>query len=98
MHRLAHDVVPAEGEREVRDPARDERARASLLQQRDRLDERLREGCVLLDPRGDGEDVGVEDDVLGRETRRLNEQVVRAAEDLDLALDRLRLARARRRP
>ena len=69
MHRLAHGVVAAEREREVRDPARDERARAALLQERDRVDERLREGRVLLDPGRDREDVRIEDDVLGREAR-----------------------------
>ncbi len=47
---------------------------------------------VLLDPRGDGEDVRVEDDVLGREARRLGQEVVGAAEDRDLPLDGLRLA------
>jgi hypothetical protein len=65
VHRLAHLVVPAEREREVRDASRDERSRTTLLEERDRLDECLREAGVLLDPRRDGEDVRVEDDVLG---------------------------------
>ena len=69
MHRLAHRVVPAECEREIRHTARDEHARATLLEERDRRDELLREGRVLLDPGGDGEDVRVEDDVLRREAR-----------------------------
>ena len=91
VHRLAHDVVAAEGEGEVRDAARHEDARASLLQERDGVDERLREQVVLLDPRGHGEDVGVEDDVLRREPGLLREQVVGAAENLDLALHRVGL-------
>ena len=91
VHRLAHRVVSAEREREVRDAARDERARAALLQQRNRVDERLRERRVLLDPGRDREHVRVEDDVLRREPGLADEQVVRPAEDLDLALDRLRL-------
>ena len=93
VHRLAHCVVPAEREGEVRDAAGDERARTTLLEERDRRDELLREGRVLLDPRGDGEDVRVEDDVLGREARGARQEVVGTSEDLDLALRRLRLAR-----
>ena len=91
VHRLADGVVSAEREGEVRDPSRDERARAALLQERDRVDERLRERRVLLDARGDGEDVRVEHDILGREPGIVDEQVVRAPEDLDLPLDRVRL-------
>ena len=91
VHRLAHVLVAAEGEREVRDPAARARARAALLDQRDRLDERPRELVVLLDPRRDREDVRVEDDVLGREPGLLDEQAVRALADLDLPLDGLRL-------
>ena len=51
----------------------------------------LRERGVLLDPGRDREHVRVEDDVLRREPRFGREQVVSAAEDLDLSLDRLRL-------
>ena len=92
MHRLADGVVPAEGEREVRDAARDEHARTALLEERDRVDERLRECCVLLDAGRDREHVRVEDDVLREEAGLLREQVVCPAEDLDLPLDALRLA------
>ena len=91
MHRLADGVVTAKREREVRDPARDERARAALLQERDRVDERLRVGRVLLDPGRHREDVWVEDDVVGREAGLRRDEVVRAAENLDLALDGVRL-------
>ena len=69
VHRLAHGVVAAEREAEVRDPAARLRARAALLDERQRLEERLREAAVLVDPRRDGEDVRVEDDVLRREAR-----------------------------
>jgi hypothetical protein len=41
---------------------------------------------VLLDAGGDGEDVGVEDDVLGREADLVDQQPVGALADLDLAL------------
>ena len=92
VHRLADGVVSAKRERQVRDPARDERARAALLQERDCVDERLRERGVLLDPGGDGEHVRVEDHLLGREPGLRREEVVGPAEDVDLALDRLGLA------
>ncbi len=67
-------------------------ARAALLDQRQRLEERLREAAMLLDPGGDGEDVRVEDQVLRREAHLLDEQPVRALADRDLALDRVGLA------
>ena len=41
---------------------------------------------VFLDAGSDGEDVGVEDDVLGGEADLLGEDVVGAGADLDLAL------------
>ena len=92
VHRLAHRVVAAEREAEVRDPAARPRARAARLDQRQRLEERLREAAVLLDAGRDGEDVRVEDQVLGREADLVDEQPVRALADRDLALDRLGLA------
>ena len=92
MNAFANAVVPAEGEREVRDPSRDERTRAPFLEARDRLDERLRELRVLLDARRDGEDVRVEDDVPGCEASLTGQEVVRATEDRDLPVDRLGLA------
>ena len=91
VHRLADGVVATEREGEVRDPAARPRARAALLDQRQRLDERLCVAVVLLDSRRDREHVRVEDDVL-REPAVTDEQVVGAAADLDLALDRVRLA------
>ena len=67
VHRLAHRVVAAEREAEVGDPAARPRARAARLDQRQRLEERLREAAMLLDPGRDGEDVRVEDQILRRE-------------------------------
>ena len=92
VHRLAHAVVAAEREAEVRDAAARLHAGTALLDQRQRLDERLREVVVLLDAGRDGEHVRVEDDVLGREADLLDEQRVRALADLDLALDGVGLA------
>ena len=91
VHRLPHGVVAAEGEGEVGDAAGGESARAALLDQLDGFDECLAEEIVLFHPRGHGEDVRVEDDVVGPEARLSREQVVGAAADRDLALDRLRL-------
>ncbi len=67
-------------------------SRAALLDQRKRVDEVLRVLVVLFDPRCDGEDIRVEDDVLGREADLVHEQSVGALADLDLALDRVGLA------
>ena len=47
---------------------------------------------MLLDAGRDREDVGIEDDVLGREVRLLGEKLVGARADRDLALERVGLA------
>ncbi len=47
---------------------------------------------MLLDPGGHGQDVGIEDDVLGGEADLLGKQRVGACEDLDLAIERDGLA------
>src|SRR5262249_2902392 len=47
VHRLAHDVVPAEREAEIRDSAARLRSGAAFLDERQRLEERLREATVL---------------------------------------------------
>ena len=85
VHRAAHGLVAAEREGQVRQPARDVRVGAADADLAARLDEVDRVAAMLVDPGRDGEDVGVEDDVLGREAVG-DEQVVGAAADLDLAL------------
>ena len=103
VHRLPHDVVAAEREREVRDAATRARAGAALLDQRQRLDERLREAVVLLDPGRDGEDVRVEDEVLRRpavsrsEGRRRGRRSRPCARPCPPALPRRRPSRRRLR-
>ena len=92
MHRLAHVLRAAESEGEVRDAAGDARARAALLDQPRRVDERACVLGMLLDPRADRENVRVEDQVLGREAGALCEQAIGPLADLDLALDGVGLA------
>ena len=90
VHRLAHGVVAAEGERDVRDPAGDPHMRPSCLDGPGRIDEGAGVIVVLLNARGDGEDVGVEDDV-GRSGNAgtLREQAVGALANRELPFDRV---------
>ena len=92
VDRLADAVVAAERERDVRHAARGPRPRELRLQPADGLDERDGVGVVLLHAGRDGEDVRVEDDVLGREADDPGQQVVGAPQDGDPPLDRLGLA------
>ena len=95
---LPHRVVAPERERDVRDAARGlgvGEGRGDLTHRLDKVDAVV---VVLLDAGGDGEDVGVEDDVLGREADLLCEDPVGALADLDLPLLRVGLALSRRRP
>ena len=86
MHRLTHRLVAAEGERQVRDAARDVHQRHLLLDAPRRLDVGEPVAVVLLDARRDREDVGIEDDVLGREADLLGQELVGALADRDLAI------------
>ena len=91
VHRLAHRIVAAEGERDVGDAAGDVHARQAFLDPPRRLEEGDGVAVVLLDAGGDGEDVRIEDDVLGREADPLGEQPVAALADRELALRGVRL-------
>ncbi|MBV6410709.1 MAG: hypothetical protein GAKPKEKM_01531 [Rhodocyclaceae bacterium] len=88
---LAHRVVAAEGERHVRDAAGDLGAGEILADPARRFDEIDGVVVVLGDAGGDGEDVGVEDDVAGREAV-LHQQVIAAPADRRLARQRVGLA------
>ena len=81
-----HRVVAAEREAHVGDPAADFRAGQVLLDPAGGVDEVDRVVVVLLDAGGDGEDVGVEDDVLGREVEFIDQDAVGPLADRDLAL------------
>ncbi len=92
MDRLADRVVAAEAEGDVGDSARDEDVRQVVLDPAGRLDEVGAVGGVLLDARRQGEDVGVEDDVLGRVADLFGEDRVGPLRDLLAALEVVGLA------
>src|SRR5260221_1219855 len=92
VHRFAHDVVAAEGKRNVAHAAADFAIRQGGFDEPGRFDEIDRVIVVLLHPGGHGEDVRIEDDVLGRKAGLLGEHFAGACADLDLALDGIRLA------
>ena len=86
MHRLADLVVAAKCEREVRHAARDVRRREATAELGSRLDVVQPVAIMVGDAGGDGEDVGVEDDVLGWEVELGGQQFERPGTDLDLSL------------
>ncbi len=89
---LPDPVVPAEREGNIRDPTRDMGAGALFPNDRGGFDEILRVVVVFLHPGCDGENVRVEDDVLGRKANLFDEQLVCPATNFDLALDAVGLA------
>ena len=91
VHRLAHRLVAAEGEREVRDAARNVHQRHLFFDLARRLDESDAVAVVLFDAGRDSEDIGIEDDVFGREADFLRQQLIGALADRDFALDRVGL-------
>ena len=92
VHRLAHRVVAAEAERNVRDAAADLGVREVLFDPTRGFDEVHGVVVVLLDARRDGEDVRIENDVLGREANFIDEDAVGAFADADLLSECCRLA------
>ena len=86
VHRLADLVVAAEAERDVRDAAAHLRVRQVRLDPARGVDEVDRVVVVLLHAGGDGEDVGIEDDVFGREADLVDQDPVGALADADLVL------------
>ncbi len=92
MHGLAHRLVAAERERQVRDAAGHVHVRQVRPDPACRLDEGDAVAVVLLHSGRDGENVGIEHDVLGRETDPLHQDVVGALGDRAFALERVGLA------
>ena len=76
VHRLADELIASKRERDVAHAPRDLHQRHLFLDPPRGLDEVDRVTVVLLDPGGNGEDVGVEDDVFGRKPGPLGEQRV----------------------
>ena len=70
----------------LRDAAADLGVRQVRLDPARRVDEVDGVVVVLLDAGGDGEDVGIEDDVLGREADLVDEDAVGALADADLVV------------
>ena len=83
---FAHRVVAPEAERHVADAARDFGAGQVLLDPAGGFDEIDRVVVVFFDAGGDGKDVGIEDDVLGREAHLFDQNLVGTLANLDLAL------------
>ncbi len=92
MHRLAHAVVAAEGEGEIRYAARHVHVRELGLDAAGRVDIGACVVVMLIDAGSDGKDVGVEDDVFGREAEFLGKQIVGPLANLEFALGALGLA------
>ena len=91
VHRAAHRLVAAEREAEVGEASTNVRAGAAAADLARRLDEVDRVATMLVDPGGDGEDIGVEHDVVG--VRAVgDEELIRALANRDLALGSIGLA------
>ena len=88
VHRLAHDIVAAERERDVAHAAAGAGTGTLGLDPAQSFDELDRVVGVLLHPRANRQDVGVEDDVFRRETGLFREQLVRPFADADLFVAR----------
>ena len=84
MHRAAHGLVAAKAEAQIGQAAAGLRLGAAALDFGHCFEEIEAIPVMLLDPRGDREDVGIEDDILGREAYP-DEQVIGARTDFDLA-------------
>ena len=68
VHRATHRFIATEAERQVRKPARIMRMRAKNAQFLYRLDKVDTVIIMLLNPRRHRKDIGIENDVFGRET------------------------------
>ena len=86
MHSLADGVISAERERDVGDATGDFGEGEVFLDPAGGVDEVEGVVVVLLDAGSDGEDIGVEDDVFGREADFLDKDVVGAFADAAFVL------------
>jgi hypothetical protein len=83
VHGLADLVVAAEAEADVADATADFGVRQVLFDPAGGVDEVESVVVVLFESGGDSEDVGVEDDVFGREVDLVDEDAVGALADAD---------------
>ena len=93
MHRLAHGVVPAERERNIADPSADLAVREGGFDPPRGLNEIDRVVVMLLDARGHGQHIGIENYVLRREADLPGQDPVGAPADLHLAFQGVGLTR-----
>ena len=91
MHRLAHGVVAPEGEGDVAEAAAGGGVGQFLLDAPHRLEEGEGVFVMLFDACSHRENVGVEDDILGREADLFGEQFVGALADGEFVVGRFRL-------
>ena len=91
VHRFAHRVVAAERERQVRNAPRDLGLRQLRADPAHRFEVFNAVARMLVQPRRNGEDVRIEDDVLGR-VAHAGEQPVGALGNGDAPLERVGLA------
>ena len=92
VNRFAHRVVATKRKTHVGDATRDLGAGQVLLDPARRVDEVDRVVVVLLDAGGNGEDIGVEDDVFRWEVDLVHQNPVGALADANLALITVGLA------
>src|SRR5439155_17568221 len=91
VHRFAHVVVPAKRKRNVAYPAAHTRARKLPFDPARRLDEINRVITMLLETRGDGQNVWIKDDIVRREINLLGHEIVGPRADVDFLVERVRL-------
>src|ERR1700722_377578 len=87
VHGLANRVVASKAERDVGDAAADLRVRQIGLDPARSVDEVHRVVVVLLHAGGNGQNVRIEDDILGRDTDLINQNAVGAFADANLLLE-----------
>ncbi len=92
VHGFAHHVVAAEREGYVADAAADFGERHALFDLAAGFDEVYRVVIMFFDTGGDGEDVGIEDNVLRIESYAVHEDIVCALADGDAFLEGIGLA------
>ena len=92
VHRFAHGVVSAKRKGNIAYAATHVRSGKILLYPTRCLDEVDRVIAMLVEPGRDGKNVGVKDNITGREIRLLGQEIVSPRADVDLSVERVCLA------